>query len=148
MNARDARVLVFVAGGRRWALPLARVAEVMRPLPVERVPGAPTFVAGAARYRGKLAVVVSVAALLDTDEQAQRWLALRTASPLLLAVDAIVGAAALDAAGRQDLAPLLSACADRFVQELALRDQQTLAILDEARLVAATAEAVAALESS
>ncbi len=57
-------VLVVRARERVCALPLTEVEEVMRPLPVETMLGAPAGVLGVARIRGAPVPVVDLGALL------------------------------------------------------------------------------------
>lgn len=58
------RVLLLRAGERACALPLANVVEIMRPLPIERIDGAPPFVLGTSIVRGVLSPVVDLARLI------------------------------------------------------------------------------------
>ena len=57
-------VLAMRAGDRVCAVPLAHVSEVMRPLPIEPLAGAPPFVPGLAIVRGKATPVVDLTAVL------------------------------------------------------------------------------------
>jgi len=55
---------VFRIGGRHCAMPVGRVQEAMRLGPIERLPDAPAFVAGAAVSRGEAIPVIDLAVLL------------------------------------------------------------------------------------
>ena len=95
---RSASYVAFVVGTVRYAVSIAHVKEVMRPLPVSSVPRAPSAVLGVADYRGEIAVVLdlrrhfSVAPALDGDHAKHRWIVLRLASlSLALVVDDVLG---------------------------------------------------------
>ena len=55
--------LLVRAAGRLCAVPIAHVVEVMRALPVEPIPGAPSFVPGLAIIRGAPMPVVDLGLL-------------------------------------------------------------------------------------
>src|SRR3546814_12039681 len=50
-----ARWVCFRLGTQEYGLPLLQFHEVLRPLPIEAVPGAPAIVLGAFNRRGKVA---------------------------------------------------------------------------------------------
>lgn len=52
--------LLMRLGGTRLLLGLEHVAEVSRPLPATRLPGAPAWVVGAANWRGRVLPVVDL----------------------------------------------------------------------------------------
>lgn len=56
--------LVVRLGGERFAVPVESVAEVSRPVPLTRVPGAPTWLAGVANARGRVLPVADLRGLL------------------------------------------------------------------------------------
>jgi purine-binding chemotaxis protein CheW len=58
-------VLVFKAAGRRLALPLTDIVEIVRPAAITRVPHSPPELLGVANFRGTVVPVVSANALLD-----------------------------------------------------------------------------------
>ncbi len=66
MIAAPRRFVLFLVRGRRFALPLAEVREVV-PVPTQltRVPRAPSAIAGVFNLRGRVATVVDTAALLE-----------------------------------------------------------------------------------
>src|SRR5215468_8425951 len=97
------RVLAVRAGARMLALPIESVVETMRPLPVEPLAGAPSFVLGLAVIRGAAIPVVDVAG-----ETPGRFVTLRLgARRIALAVEAVLGLAALEPATLSGLPPLL-----------------------------------------
>ena len=64
----ESPVLAIRDGGHLCAVPLAQVSEVMRPLPVEQLAGAPAGVAGLALIRGQPTPVIDLSSLLPRDE--------------------------------------------------------------------------------
>lgn len=97
MASRAVSYVAFVVGGVRYAVSIAHVKEVMRPLSVAPVPRAPSAIVGVADYRGEIAVVLDlrqhfgVQAGAD-DPQKHRWIVLRLASlSLSLVVDDVIG---------------------------------------------------------
>jgi chemotaxis signal transduction protein len=73
--AADARpasteVVIVRLGGCRYALPMPAVAEVGRPPALTRLPGLPSWVAGAANWRGRVLAVLDLRPLLSADSRA------------------------------------------------------------------------------
>jgi len=148
-SSRD--VLLVRAGARVCALPIADVAETMRPLPTVPLAGTPPYVAGAAIARGVAAPVVNLDALLagsagspgspgsdvpgDRIGANARYVRLRCGGrSALLAVDAVVGVSRL-ASREGDAPPLLSAAAGGVVESLGALDGALLLVLRASRLV-------------
>ena len=52
--------LAFVLAGETYAVPIAHVAEILRPLPITEVPRAPATVLGVIGVRGKLLTVMDL----------------------------------------------------------------------------------------
>ena len=138
-------VLLVRAGARICALPIADVAETMRPLPTVPLAGTPPYVAGAAIARGVAAPVVNLDALLagsagsdvpgDRIGANARYVRLRCGGrSALLAVDAVVGVSRL-ASREGDAPPLLSAAAGGVVESLGALDGALLLVLRASRLV-------------
>jgi purine-binding chemotaxis protein CheW len=88
------RFLTFRSEGRLYALPAADVAEVVRMLPLARVPQSPKSLMGLANLRGAVMPVASLRGLLGRDDpavlQASRLIVLGGATPVALAVDEVV----------------------------------------------------------
>ena len=89
-------VLSFRIGARRFALDAERVAEVVRPPPVTRVPLAPASLRGVASLRGRVLPVISLGALLGVDAASEdaaggRLIVLGGGEPLGLEVDEVIG---------------------------------------------------------
>jgi purine-binding chemotaxis protein CheW len=57
---RRVEYLAFILAGETYAVPIANVAEILRPLPITEVPRAPTTVLGVISVRGKLVTVVDL----------------------------------------------------------------------------------------
>ena len=123
--------------GRPCGFALQHVIEIMRPLPVVPLAGAPSFVLGVALIRGEPTPVVDACALF-TDQavgSAGRYLHLETgARRVALAVDAVIGVRRLPAR-LQELPPLLRAASPLLVSALGTLDAELLLVLQAARLV-------------
>lgn len=103
-------VLVFRAGGRRYALGLEALAGVQPFAGCAAVPGTPAHLLGAVSIRGEIAAVVALRRLLgeanggEAAEAPGYLLVLRAPEALLaLCVDEIEGIAAIDPASLSDL---------------------------------------------
>ena len=106
------RVLLVNVRSRACALRIGDCIEVMRPLPVEGLTGAPPFVAGLARIRGGPVPVVDLAELLGIASEpppepcAPRYVLLRVGERrVALRVDAVPGVLEMDGAAMQALPP-------------------------------------------
>lgn len=128
-------VLLCQVASIRCALPLDAVAEVMRPLPVQPIAGAPPFVRGVTVVRGEAAPVVDAAMLLGgAASNAARFVRLRAGTrSVVLAVDMVTGVA--DLASTVGLPPLLAhSCADA-IDAIGVLDAEFLLVLRSARLI-------------
>ena len=141
-------VLVFRFAGRIGAVPAELAVETMRPLPVEGLPAAPSFVAGVALIRGVPTPVVDLAALVGTPrpvagsrgaaERAEpgRFVTVRAGTRrVALAVESVVGLRTLPADQVAELPAVLAEAAARGVTAVGALDGELLAVLDGARLV-------------
>jgi purine-binding chemotaxis protein CheW len=127
-----------VVRGVRCALPLEHVIETMRPLPLEALGSAPTFVRGVAVIRGTPVPVVDVGALLGTaeGERPARFVTLSIHGRLIaLAVEGVVGVRTLPADVLGALPPLLRGVGSDAVAALGTLDSALLLTLRAARLV-------------
>ena len=128
--------LLVRAAGRLCAVPIAHVVEVMRPLPVERIPGAPTFVHGLAIIRGAPMPVVDLGLLTARRSATGRFVTLRLGDRrAVLAVDSVVGVRALDGRLLQELPPLLRDAGAEVVEAIGVIDTELLVSLRAGRLV-------------
>jgi purine-binding chemotaxis protein CheW len=138
MNSPLTRVLVIRVGVLTCALKLAHVVEVMRPLSVQRVANTPGFLRGMTVIRGAPVPVVCLAALFGEDgSEATRFVVVRAGNRLVaLAADAVLGVLALESSEMTELPPLAANAFSDALEAIGVRDQQLLAVLDSARIVA------------
>lgn len=122
----------------RWcALPLAQVIETMRPLPIDPLPGAPSFVLGLAVIRGVPVPVLDAARLLGAPEgHTTRFITIRTGDrQVAFAVDDVVGTRMIPDSDLQALPPLLREACAKAVAAIGSLDAELLLVLNHARLV-------------
>jgi len=122
---------------RLCALPLERVIETLRPLPIEPLNGAPPFVCGVSIIRGEPLPVVDAGLLLGGGQaRATRLVTLRLgARAVALAVDAVLGVRAFEQSALRELPPLLREAAADTVAALGSVDRELLLLLESGRLV-------------
>jgi purine-binding chemotaxis protein CheW len=122
---------------RLCALPIEHVTETMRPLPVERVAGAPQWIRGLAIIRGVPVPVVDLARVLTAAESVpNRFVAVKAAKrSVVLAVDAVVGIRPIRADSLNDLPPLLQDANTDAVATIGTLDAELLVVLRGARLL-------------
>jgi purine-binding chemotaxis protein CheW len=150
------------------AIPISHVIEVTRPLPITRLPDAPSWVSGVSVLRGIATPVVNARKLLiddraaDSDEPdglrakpsdtatsrgvpppSPRWVALRVGDRrVALAVDAVLRAHLLSPDANRTLPPLLAA--GRAITALGTLDGKLLMVLEDAQILGD--DALASLE--
>jgi purine-binding chemotaxis protein CheW len=131
-------VLLCRAGHFLVALPVDRVIETMRPLPVDRLGGPPPFVSGFSLVRGVPVPVVDVPALLGVAEAPPPGRFVTTDAggrTIALAVSAVVGMRSLTPDQLGALPPLLAQLGSDVVSAVAVRDAQALLLLEVARIL-------------
>ncbi len=135
-------VLLVRAGGQTCALDLSHVVEIMRPLPVRAVAGAPDMVRGLATIRGvPLPVVALDKILLPADAPASvadtpRFVVLRTgARQVALAVDAVLGVYDLAPSLTGVIPPLVQHAAGEVIEAIGALDSELLMVLNAGRIV-------------
>lgn len=114
------------------AVPLTHVMETMRPLPVEFISGAPSFVQGVAIIRGIPTPVVDLGAILGAPtEQAGRFVTVRVEEKqVALAVNAVLGVRDLETLLTiHVLPPLLQRASKDVVETIGTLDEQVLMVL-------------------
>jgi purine-binding chemotaxis protein CheW len=129
-----AAFLLCRAGSSFCALPLDRVAEIMRALPIEPMAGAPRYVCGLSIIRGTPAPVVDIGLLLgEQPTRADRLVAIKVADRIVaLAVDSVLGMRTI--ADPSDLPPLLRE-ASEAIAGIGTLDSALLFFLRTARIV-------------
>lgn len=138
-EAHGASGLCLVARARelQCAIPLAYVVEIMRPLPIDPIAHAPSFMLGVAVVRAAPVPVIDCGAFVQTDTPAQhtRWASVHAGSrTAVLAFEAILGVRALpDEAA--SLPPLLAGAPSEALSGLALLDRKLLLVLHGSRIV-------------
>ncbi len=109
----DRNVLVFEAAGRRFALPLTDIVEIVRPGAITRVPHSPPELLGVAIFRGTVVPVVSANILLDHDTSAatatSRIIMIRRKSIVGLLVEKVATASKSSDVSLLDIDALLAA---------------------------------------
>lgn len=146
-NPHAGLFLICRSAGYRCALPLDSITEIMRPLPLERIPDSPTdgaprlppFLLGASVVRGALMPVISLARLLGTDTEPKRYVSIklgrRAAALAVDEVDGIRQLDCLDGLGNMELSPLLHALEDSAIGIIATLDSELLLVLQATRLI-------------
>ena len=131
------RSLVVRAANRTCALNLDHVIEIMRPLPVEHVAGAPEAVLGLSVIRGTPIPVVALAALFDTGGGSPtRFVIVRAAgNQVALAVDAVLGIREFTPAAYHAMPRLLRDARVQAVEEIGALDSELLFVLDAGNLL-------------
>jgi len=123
-------------------LPLARVVETMRPLPVEVMAGTPPCVRGLAIVRGVPVPVIEVAALLREEERtvrlgsSARFVTVKLGDrTIALIVDSVVGVRSLAPDSFRELPPLLRDSELDVIGAIGTLDAELVVVLRAARLV-------------
>lgn len=114
------------------AVPLTHVIETMRPLAVEPISGAPSFVQGIAIIRGIPTPVVDLGAILGTPgERAERFVTLRVGEKqVALSVNVVLGVRDLDTILTiRELPSLLQRASKDVVETIGTLDEQVLMVL-------------------
>jgi len=112
-----AAALLVRVGTSIGALPLADVVETFRPLPLQPLTGAPSYVRGVAVIRGAAVPVVDLTELLTgTPATATRFVTMRVGERrVALGVEAVVGVQAVEDDRFAALPPLLEPARERTV---------------------------------
>jgi purine-binding chemotaxis protein CheW len=139
------RFLLCRVGSRIAALDVRDVWETMRPLPIEPLTGAPTFVLGLAIVRGFPIPVVDADRLLGSSVSSSttpispspaRFVSLKLGvRSAALAVDAVLEIRALPAGMLANIPSLLGEAGADLVSVIGALDATLLLVLETARLV-------------
>lgn len=128
--------LVCRVRGRQCALPLDRVVETMRPLPIAPIAGSPEVVLGLSVIHGIALPVIDAALLMgERSERAERFVVMRVDDrQVAVAVAQVLGVRHASRGSLQALPPLLSDTA-AAVTAVGLLDAQLMMVLASARLL-------------
>jgi purine-binding chemotaxis protein CheW len=129
--SKQSRTLVVGVAGRLCAVPLTHVIEIMRPLSVEPISHAPSFVQGISIIRGIPTPVVDLGALLGAPNGvADRFVTLRVGErQVALGVDSVLGVRELDTSKIGKLPPLLQGASRDVIEAMGMLDEQLLVVL-------------------
>ena len=125
--------LVVSVGPHSCAIPLEHVVETMRPLPVETIAGAPTFVLGLSVIRGVPVPVVDLAAILglEPSRSTRRFVVLGlTPRRVAVAVDGVLGVRQVDLTTTDAIPPLLRTANVEAVAAVGQLDEHLLFVLE------------------
>jgi purine-binding chemotaxis protein CheW len=143
-NPHAGLFLICRSAGYLCAIPLGKITEIMRPLPLERIPDPssdaashlPTCLIGASVIRGTLMPVISLARLLGAESTPARFISIKLGGrAAALAVDEVNGIHQLEESGNTEISPLLQALENTAVGTIATLDNELLLILQAARLI-------------
>ena len=103
--------LIVSASEQRYALPLADIAEIMRPLPLQKIGASITGVLGVSRIRGNVVPVIGLANLISqAAPEPARFVSMRSRRrKFALAVDSVIGVYELETTNAQELPALVQA---------------------------------------
>ena len=134
---RPRPLLLTRVGPHLCAVPIEHVIETMRPLPIEGLANAPSFVLGVAIVRGCPVPVVDTGALLGTPRaSSSRFVALRLGErTCVLDVDGVLGVRDLRGAPLSELPPLLRHKESDAVESIGALDTRLLVVLRSSRIV-------------
>lgn len=131
-------VLLCRAGTRLCGLPLDRVIETFRPLPVEAVASSSEVVGGLSIVRGEPVPLLDLGRLLGgvAGGERKRWVTLRVESRVVaLSVDEVLGVRELDTRSLVELPPLLQSADSKWIETVGRLDAALLLVLGRGYLV-------------
>jgi purine-binding chemotaxis protein CheW len=130
--------VVVSVGSYTCAIPLEYVVETMRPLPVEPIVDAPTFVRGLTVVRGVPVPVVDLAMGmgLAPSSATSRFVVLAVnGRNVALAVDEVVGLRRVASVRVDEMPPLLRHACGEVVAALGVLDAELLFVLEASRML-------------
>lgn len=111
----------------------------MRPLPVERLAGAPEYVRGLSVIRGEPLPVVDLGTLVAGESELSSGGRFVTVAAedrrFALAVERVLGVRELGASDLQELPPLLRSPDAELIEAIGVADAQLLIVLSAARII-------------
>lgn len=128
--------LLVRVGAHMCALKLAHVVEVMRPLTVEILTGAPKIVSGLSVIRGSPVPIVSLSTLFDSTTPATRLVVVRTGDKhVALAVDEVIGIRKFPFSTLSATPSLLRGAASGLVETIGALDSELYLVLNTATII-------------
>jgi purine-binding chemotaxis protein CheW len=111
--------LLCSAGHLRCALPIEHVIEIMRPLPVEQIAGAPHYVRGLSIIRGVPVPVVDLGLIVsDRATTTARVVTVRAARVVAIAVNSVLGITTIASKALGELPPLMRDAAPKAIASI------------------------------
>ncbi len=140
-DIRSDSYLLCRAGGHLCAMPIDRIIETMRVLPIETLSSTAGFVRGMSLIRGAPVPVVELARLFDTSETLpQRLVTINVGTGIVaLLVDAVLGIRLIAADSIKALPPVLRDAAGETVSAIGILDAELLLFLGDLRLISESA---------
>lgn len=136
MNVAGTELLLLCrAHTRLCGLPLQNVVETCRPLPLEPVLSAPSFVIGVAVIRGQPLPVVDVAMLLGDRQEVTRFVTVRLGQRQVALAFASVEGVGDGPAAPAGLPPLLTGAQRDAISSLEMLDGELLVLLNAVTLL-------------
>lgn len=128
--------LVCRVGDLACAIPLENVREIMRGLPIDPLPGMPSFVLGLSIIRGTPAPVVDAGLLLGDQACKMAWMVTLNVGDrgIALVVDGVLGVRTIEAELTAAMPPLLRNAA-AVAAAIGVLDSELLLFLNIARCV-------------
>jgi purine-binding chemotaxis protein CheW len=128
--------LLCRAGRLRCALPIGHVIEIMRPLPVEQIAGAPRYVRGLSIIRGAPVPVIDLGLIVgDRATATTRVITVRAARVVAIAVDSVLGVSIVAGETLGELPPLLRDAAPDAIAAISRLDNDLIVFLHATRIV-------------
>lgn len=131
--------MLFVRGGvHMCALALSNVVEIMRPLPIEPLAGAPDIVRGLSIIRGAPVPVVDLGGLLGSEVRSPstRFVMIRAGErTVALSVDTVQGIREVASSQLGDMPPLLRGAHAERVDAIGALDAELFLVLNAGHLV-------------
>jgi purine-binding chemotaxis protein CheW len=137
MNDDSVSALLVRAASHCCALNLSYVIEILRPLPLEQLTGAPEIVSGLSIIRGNPVPVLDLAGLFGPSASSPARLVLVRSGTgqIALAVDQVLGISQFSASSLNRLPPLLQNASAGSVEKIGILDSELLFILNTTHLV-------------
>lgn len=134
-------VLVCRVRNRLCALPATQISEIMRPLPIERLPGAPPFLLGVAVIRGAPSPVVDLAQLLDERRSKPTYFVATGQGDrrVALTIDGVIGVRPMPHAPSDGFPSVVESAAAGFVASVRVLGRETLVVLSSGKIMPETA---------